>query len=78
MPLEKISDTIQVRTHRGAITDEMLEEVRQNLPPHPDRVKEALMQQWNLSEYDAGLLVKEEGLAHLFEELTGKGIEAKS
>ena len=49
---------------------EFIEEVWATMPEMPNQKKERFVSQFNLSEYDAGLLAAEKDLADFFEEVT--------
>ena len=49
------------------LTPAILEEVRKNLPELPRQRKERIIQQYGLSEYDAGVLTREKAIADYFE-----------
>ncbi len=63
-----------------AVTDELLDRVRDELPEMPEVRSTRFQEEWGLPEYDAGLLTEERALADFFEEaltslfkLTGGG-----
>jgi len=46
-----------------------IEEIRKTIPELPDRRRERFIREYRLSEYDAGVLTAEKGLANYFEEV---------
>ncbi len=55
-----------------------LEEIRKNIPLLALERKDKYMKDYNLSEYDAGVIVKEKEYALYFEECLNLGIDAKT
>jgi aspartyl-tRNA(Asn)/glutamyl-tRNA(Gln) amidotransferase subunit B len=53
------------------ITDEMIETIRNEMPPLQEEVKNKLMSEFQLSEYDAALIADDSELEQLYFELTG-------
>ncbi|MGZ5190095.1 MAG: Asp-tRNA(Asn)/Glu-tRNA(Gln) amidotransferase subunit GatB, partial [Flavisolibacter sp.] len=53
------------------ITDEMIETIRKGMPPLQEEVRKKLMNEFQLSEYDAGLIADDVDLARIYFELTG-------
>ncbi|MCR5609668.1 MAG: Asp-tRNA(Asn)/Glu-tRNA(Gln) amidotransferase subunit GatB [Lachnospiraceae bacterium] len=60
------------------VTDEMVGDIRNNLPEFMEAKKERFMKQYGLSEYDAGLLVLNKKQAEFFEVVVSEGVEAKA
>ncbi len=58
------------------LTDEYIENIRQNLPELPEKKKARFMSELGLSEYDAGILVADRETAAYFEEAI-QGQDAK-
>lgn len=52
------------------VTDEELEEIRNNIPMLPKEIKNKLMSEYGLGEYDANLISKEGEIANFFFETT--------
>ncbi|GGK28684.1 aspartyl/glutamyl-tRNA(Asn/Gln) amidotransferase subunit B [Caldalkalibacillus thermarum] len=52
------------------ITQELLEKIKATLPELPDAKKVRYMEQYGLSDYDAGVLTSQKSLADFFEEAT--------
>ncbi|MBU3069747.1 Asp-tRNA(Asn)/Glu-tRNA(Gln) amidotransferase subunit GatB [Aestuariicella sp. G3-2] len=59
------------------IDDEFIEAVRQTLPELPDARQQRFVEQYKLSEYDAGILAADSATAHYFESTTEKCGDAK-
>ena len=59
------------------ITKEWLEEIRKSIPELPYERKEKYMKEYGLSEYDAGILIKDINVATYFEECISLGSDAK-
>ena len=59
------------------ITKEWLEEIRKSIPELPYERKEKYMKEAGLSEYDAGILIKDINVATYFEECISLGVDAK-
>ncbi len=59
------------------ISSEWLEEVRSNLPELPDAKKARFMSQYDLPDYDAGVLTAEKALATYFEDCVRDFPQAK-
>ena len=55
-----------------------LEEIRKSIPELPYERKNKYMEQYNLSEYDAGILIKDINIAKYFEELINLGCDPKT
>lgn len=49
------------------IDDEWLESIRESLPELPDQVKERFVEEFQITSYDASILVRERALAEFFE-----------
>lgn len=62
---------------RFKISKEWLEEIRASIPELPYERKEKYMGEYNLSDYDAGILIKDIKIATYFEECVNLGIDAK-
>lgn len=60
------------------ITKEWLEEIRKSIPELPYERKEKYMNQYALSEYDSGILIKDINIANYFEECLKLGIDPKT
>ena len=58
MPEPDISKTI--------VTDEMLEDIKRNIPPLPNEIKSKLMEEYGLNEYDANLIAKSKEIYTFF------------
>lgn len=58
MPEPDIAKTI--------ISDEMLEEIKRNIPPLPNEIKSKLMEEYGLNEYDASLIAKSKEIYTFF------------
>ncbi|MBU3914516.1 Asp-tRNA(Asn)/Glu-tRNA(Gln) amidotransferase subunit GatB [bacterium] len=56
----------------------LIDELRKKLPELPDEKKERFIKAYDLSDYDASVLVADKNVAEYFEEVLGKGIEAKT
>ena len=63
---------------RFKITQELLDEVRSKIPMLAQERKEVYMNEYGLSEYDAGVLVKDKKVSDYFEECVRLGSDAKS
>ena len=59
------------------ITKEWLEEIRKSIPELPYERKDKYMKEYGLSEYDAGILIKDINVATYFEECISLGSDAK-
>ena len=59
------------------ISKEWLEEIRSSIPELPYERKEKYINKYNLSDYDAGILVKDINIANYFEKCIELGIDAK-
>ena len=59
------------------ITKEWLEEIRKSIPELPYERKEKYIKEYGLSEYDAGILIKDINVATYFEECISLGSDAK-
>ena len=59
------------------ISKEWLDEIRESIPELPYERKEKYMNKYALSDYDAGILIKDIKTATYFEECVELGIEAK-
>lgn len=55
-----------------------LEEIRKSIPVLPKVRKKIYMEQYNLSEYDANIIIKEKATADYFEECIALGINPKT
>ena len=60
------------------ISKEWLDEIRASIPELPYERKEKYMSEYALSDYDAGILIKDIKTATYFEECIGLGIDAKT
>lgn len=58
MPEPDISKTI--------VSDEMLEDIKRNIPPLPNEIKSKLMEEYGLNEYDANLIAKSKEIYTFF------------
>ncbi len=63
---------------RYKISKEWLEEIRSSIPELPYERKEKYMQEYGLSDYDAGILVKDINIAKYFEKTISLGVDAKT
>ncbi len=63
---------------RYRITEELKEEIRAKIPMLANERKEKYVKEYNLSEYDAGVLVKSRKIADYFEECVSLGCNPKS
>ncbi|MDD6272111.1 MAG: Asp-tRNA(Asn)/Glu-tRNA(Gln) amidotransferase subunit GatB [bacterium] len=63
---------------RFRITEELIEEVKSNIPELSYQRKEKYINTYNLSEYDAKVLVKDKKVSDYFEECINLGSDAKS
>ena len=63
---------------RYKISKEWLEEIRASIPELPYERKEKYMQEYGLSDYDAGILVKDINIAKYFEKTISLGVDAKT
>jgi len=52
------------------ITQEWIEEVKKSMHPLPSLLKEKYVEEYNLSEYDAGILTQDIAIVQLFEKLS--------
>ena len=59
------------------LTKEWLEEIRASIPKLAMERKQEYIENYHLSEYDAGVLIKEKSVSDYFEECVSLGIEAK-
>ncbi len=59
------------------ITKEWLEEIKKDIPMLPRERKEKYIKEYNLSEYDANIIIKEKDYADYFEECVKIGINPK-
>ena len=60
------------------ITKELIEDIKKNIPMLATERKEKYIKEYNLSEYDAGVLVKSKKIADYFEECVHLGSDPKS
>ncbi len=60
------------------ITEEFLESIRNSIPELASERKQKYIEKYNLSEYDAGVLVKDKKVSDYFEECLSLGTDAKS
>lgn len=60
------------------ITKEYLESIRKTIPELADEKKERYIKEYDLSDYDAGVLTKEKSVADYFEKLISLNINAKT
>ena len=60
------------------ITNELLEEIKKNIPMLAHERKNKYISEYNLSEYDAKVLVKNKKVSDYFEECVRLGADAKS
>lgn len=58
------------------VSDAMLDEIRKLLPELPEARRQRFITQYNLPEYDAGVLVASAALANYFEKAAGKNPKA--
>ena len=58
------------------ISDEKVKSLKEKLPELPDEKKDRFMREFNLSSYDAEVIVNDQGTAHFFEKLV-KGRDSK-
>ena len=63
---------------RYKISKEWLEEIRASIPELPYERKEKYMQEYGLSDYDAGILVKDINIAKYFEKTISLGVDVKT
>ena len=63
---------------RYRITEELKESIRKNIPMLATERKEKYIKEYNLSEYDAGVLVKSRKISDYFEECISLGCDPKS
>lgn len=63
---------------RYKISKEWLDEIRASIPELPYERKEKYMQEYGLSDYDAGILVKDINIAKYFEKTISLGVDAKT
>lgn len=63
---------------RFKISNEWLEEIRKNIPELPYERKSKYMEKYGLSDYDAGILIKDINTANYFEECLELDIDAKT
>ncbi|MGB0448946.1 MAG: Asp-tRNA(Asn)/Glu-tRNA(Gln) amidotransferase subunit GatB [Porticoccaceae bacterium] len=59
------------------VSDEQVEELRRNLPELPDARQARFVEQYSLSEYDAGILGTDAAMANYFEAVTSACSNAK-
>ena len=59
------------------VSDETIEELRRNLPELPDARRARFVEQYSLSDYDAGVLSSDAAMAAYFETATGTSGNAK-
>ena len=59
------------------ITQEWIDEIRKSIPELPLERKKRYMSDFGLSDYDAGILIKEKAYADYFEKCVGLGMDAK-
>lgn len=59
------------------ISKEWLEEIRKSIPELPYERKSKYMEKYGLSDYDAGILIKDINTANYFEKCLSLGIDAK-
>lgn len=60
------------------ITKEYLESIRRTIPELADEKRERYIKEYDLSDYDAGVLTKEKSVADYFEKLISLNINAKT
>lgn len=60
------------------ITKELISDIKKNIPLLANERKEKYIKEYNLSEYDAGVLVKSKKISDYFEECVSLGADAKS
>lgn len=60
------------------ITQSLIDEVRNNIPVLPNERKDNYIKNYNLSEYDANVLVKDKKVSDYFEECLHLGSDAKN
>lgn len=63
---------------RYKISKEWLDEIRASIPELPYERKEKYMQEYGLSDYDAGILVKDINIAKYFEKTISLDVDAKT
>ena len=63
---------------RYRITSELLESIKASIPELAFERKQKYMSEYNLSDYDAGVLVKDKKVSDYFEECLSLGCDAKS
>ena len=63
---------------RYKITEEWKEEIKRSIPMLAGERKQKYIEEYNLSEYDAGVLVKDKKVSDYFEECINLGTDAKS
>ncbi len=59
------------------ISDERIESVKANFPLMPDEFKAKLMQDYDLSDYDAGIIVQSRAMSDYFNALLSLNVDAK-
>lgn len=59
------------------ISKEWLEEIRKSIPELPYERKNKYIEKYGLSDYDAGILIKDINIANYFEECLNLGLDAK-
>ena len=59
------------------VSDETIEELRRNMPELPDARRARFVEQYSLSDYDAGVLSSDAAMAAYFETVTGTSGNAK-
>ena len=60
------------------ISKEWLEEIKKSIPELPMERKKKYIEEYNLSAYDAGVLVKDKNISDYFEECVKSGIDPKT
>ena len=63
---------------RYRITKELINDIKSSIPMLASERKEKYIKEYNLSEYDAGVLVKSKKISDYFEECVSLGSDAKS
>ncbi len=59
------------------ISEELIEEVKSNFPLMPEELKAKFMEEFDLSDYDAGVLTQSRAMSDYFERLVELGADAK-
>ena len=54
------------------ITEEKIEKLKQSMPELPDEKKKRFMEEYNINDYDAGVLTDDQFVANFFEEVVKK------